>query len=301
MAGNVTPKRSLPVAVWLALRPHQWFKNVFLFAAVVFSQRIKDTGADLRSLAAFGLFCLLSSGVYLVNDIGDREQDRLHPKKRNRPIASGDLPLSLARILAAVFFAFGLAGAWALGLSFFLTALAYAVLSLGYCLGLKQIVVLDVMILASGYLLRAVAGAEAIEVEISKWLLICTSFLALFLGFCKRRQELSLEGKGVNHRQVLARYSEQFLDQMIAVVTAGTVISYLLYAFSEEVALKVGTTRLYWTTPFVLYGVFRYFFLVHMRGAGGHPTRDVLGDPPLMMNFLLYGGTVLMVLYVIPR
>ncbi len=286
---------------FLSLRPHQWFKNVFLFAALVFARRLDDTDAVLRALCGFGLFCALSSAVYLVNDIRDREQDRLHPKKRKRAIAAGLVPVPLAVAMSVALFAIGLLGSIPLGVPFLVTAATYAILSLGYCFGLKRVVILDVMVLASGYTLRAVAGAEAIPVEISNWLLICTSLLALFLGFCKRRQELtSLEGRGVAHRAVLARYSEQYLDQMIAVVTASTVISYLLYAFDAETAAKLHTDKLALTAPFVLYGIFRYFYLVHMRGQGGHPTREFLGDRPLLVNFVLYAATVVVILYVLP-
>lgn len=296
------PRHGRAVSLILSLRPHQWFKNVFLFAALVFAHRLRDAEAVLRALGGFALFCALSSGVYLVNDIRDREQDRRHPKKRLRPIASGAVPVPLAGLLAVSLLGTGLAGGFVLlGPGFGFIAALYTVLSLGYCFGLKRVVILDVMVLASGYTLRAAAGAQAIDVSISRWLLICTSLLALFLGFCKRRQELtSLEGKGVSHRAVLARYSEQFLDQMIAVVTAATVMSYLLYSFSEDVARKQQTRALAYTTPFVLYGIFRYFYLVHMRGEGGHPTREFLGDRPLVVNFLLYVAAVVVILYVLP-
>lgn len=295
-------RASLPVGLLRSLRPHQWFKNVFLFAALVFAQRLQDPVAVTLALAGFAVFCALSSSVYLVNDLLDVEQDRLHPRKRTRPIAAGVVPPALAWGLAAVLAGGSLAGAFSLGGGFFALALTYAALSFGYCFGLKRVVILDVMVLASGYTIRAAAGAEAIHVSISNWLLICTSLLALFLGFCKRRQELtSLQGKGIAHRAVLARYSEQFLDQMIAVVTAGTVISYLLYAFSDEVAEKLHTRHLALTVPFVLYGIFRYFYLVHMRGEGGHPTREFLGDRPLLVNFCLYVLTVVAILYVLPR
>ncbi len=302
-AAAAAPVRaSLARGVVRSLRPHQWFKNVFLFAALVFAQRLSDPVAVTLALAGFAVFCALSSAVYLVNDIRDVEQDRLHPRKRVRPIAAGTVPIPLAGGLAALLLAAGLAGSWFLGSGFVALALTYAVLSLLYCFGLKHVVILDVMILASGYTIRAAAGAEAIHVEISNWLLMCTSLLALFLGFCKRRQELtSLEGKGVAHRAVLARYSEPFLDQMIAVVTAGTVISYLLYAFSDEVAGKLHTRHLALTVPFVLYGIFRYFYLVHMRGEGGHPTREFLGDRPLLLNFFFYVLTVVAILYLLPR
>lgn len=284
-----------------SLRPHQWTKNVFLFAAVVFAQRLDDLHAVLLATAGFGIFCALASAVYLTNDIVDRDQDRLHPIKRQRPIASGVVPVGLAATLAVTLTAVGLICATRLGSGFLITAVTYALFSFAYCFWLKRVVILDVMVLASGYALRAVGGAEAIGVEFSSWLLLCTSLLALFLGFCKRRQELtSLADGAAAHRAVLAGYSERFLDQMIAVVTASTVISYLLYAMSEEVAAKLHTRGLGLTVPFVLYGIFRYFYLVHMRGEGGRPSREVVGDTPLLINLLLYGITVLLILYFKP-
>ncbi|UCF68575.1 MAG: decaprenyl-phosphate phosphoribosyltransferase [Acidobacteriota bacterium] len=284
-----------------SLRPHQWVKNVLLFAALVFSQKMGDVRAVLLASAGFVIFCLLSSFVYLVNDVLDREHDRLHPVKRYRPIASGVVPLPVAVGLAVVLLVAGLAGAVGVGRWFLLTALAYALLSLAYCFALKKIVILDVMVLAVGYTLRAVAGAEAIAVEFSDWLLLCTTLLALFLGFCKRRQELtSLRHDAVSHRSVLAGYTEPFLDQMIAVVTASTVVAYMFYALSDDVAAKLGTPYLGLTVPFVLYGIFRYFYLVHVRGGGGRPSRELMTDKPLVINVLLYGLTVIVLLYLLP-
>lgn len=288
-------------SLFASLRPHQWFKNVFLFAALVFAKRLTDLPAVARASLGFVLFCALSSAVYLVNDTRDREQDRVHPTKRLRPIAAGRLSVSLATGVAIFLMVAALAGSLALGRGFFIAAAAYAAISLAYCFGLKEVVILDVMAVAAGYTLRAVAGAEAIAVDISNWLLICTSLLALFLGFCKRRQELtSLDDRGVSHRAVLARYSEDFLDQMIAVVTASTVISYLLYAFSEDVAVRVGTRWLGLTAPFVLYGIFRYLYLVHVRGGGGHPARELLADRAILTNFVLYCVVVVFILYFSP-
>lgn len=284
-----------------SLRPHQWTKNVFVFGALVFAQRLFDPHAVALSLAAFLVFCAVSSSIYLTNDVIDREQDALHPHKRRRPIASGQVPLGLAAGTAALLFAVALAASFFLGPSFVTVILIYAGLSYAYCFGLKKIVIIDVMIVASGYALRAVGGAVAIEVDFSNWLLLCTSLLALFLGFCKRRQELtSLQEGAVAHRAVLARYTVSFLDQMIAVVTAATLISYIFYALSEEVAERLGTHHLGLTVPFVLYGIFRYFYLVHVRGEGGRPAREVLADRPLLVNLLLYGVTVILVLYWFP-
>lgn len=301
MTTTVDANPSVLSGVVRSLRPHQWVKNVILFAALLFSQRLVDLQAFSLALVGFFVFCVLSSFVYLINDIIDRDQDRLHPIKRDRPIASGLVSVRVAAALAALLLLAGSVGAAWLGRSFFLVSATYVVVSLAYCLALKRIVILDVMVLASGYALRAVAGAEAIDVEFSHWLLLCTSLLALFLGFCKRRQELtSLQSGAAAHRAVLAGYSVPFLDQMISVVTASTVLAYLLYAMSEDVAEKLGTPYLGLTTPFVLYGIFRYFYLVHMRGEGGHPSRELLGDRPLLINVALYGLTVFALLYVIP-
>lgn len=292
----------LALGIARSLRPHQWVKNVLLFAALIFAQRVFDSSAFLRAGLGFVGFCLLSSFVYLINDIVDRDADRQHPLKRLRPIASGLVPLPLALGMAVLLLGSGLVVAAGLGRGFFLTAVVYAAISLGYCFLFKKIVILDVMVLASGYALRAVAGAEAIDVAFSRWLLLCTSLLALFLGFCKRRQELtSLERDATRHRQVLAGYTEPFLDQMIAVVTASTVVAYTFYALSDEVAQKLGTPYLGLTVPFVLYGIFRYFYLVHVRGEGGRPARELVADRPLVINILLYGLTVFVLLYVVPH
>ncbi len=294
------PGRVLPGLV-RSMRPHQWTKNVFVFGALVFSLHLFERRSVLLALLAFVVFCAVSSSIYLVNDIMDREQDRLHPHKRRRPIASGQVPVGLAAAAAVVLFAGAFALSLALGPRFLAVVLIYAVLSYAYCFGLKRIVIIDVMVLASGYALRAVGGAVAIQVDFSNWLLLCTSLLALFLGFCKRRQELtSLQEGAVAHRAVLANYTVSFLDQMIAVVTAATLISYIFYALSDEVAARLHTSRLGFTIPFVLYGIFRYFYLVHVRGEGGRPAREVLADTPLLVNVVLYGAAVVLILYWFP-
>jgi 4-hydroxybenzoate polyprenyltransferase len=283
-----------------SLRPHQWVKNVLLFGALFFSENLFVPEAVLRALAGFVIFCALSSSVYLVNDILDRDKDRLHPIKKHRPIPAGQVPVGLAWAAALALLAGGLGAAWPLGELFWITAVSYAAISFFYSFLFKRWVIIDVMVLAFGYTLRAIAGAEAIQVGFSGWLLLCTSLLALFLGFCKRRQELtSLGAEAASHRSVLANYTETFLDQMIAVVTASTVISYMLYAFSPDVADKLGTEYLGVTVPFVLYGIFRYFYLVHVRGEGGHPAKELLGDAPLVLNVLLYAVAVVVVLYLV--
>jgi 4-hydroxybenzoate polyprenyltransferase len=288
-----------------ALRPHQWTKNVFLFAALVFSGHLVDPAYLGRALAAFALFCGLSGTVYLVNDLADLERDRAHPEKRSRPLASGRLSPTLAVVAALLLGGGGLLLSSWLGTLFALGALLYLATNLAYSLALKRVVILDVMLVASGYTLRAVAGGWALEgageVRISHWLVLCTSLLALFLGFCKRRQELvSLADAASEHRWVLSEYSVPFLDQMISVVTASTLMAYTLYTFDPDTILHVGTEYLGLTIPFVLYGIFRYFYLVHQRGEGGNPARLVLSDGPLRANLLLYGIAVLVILYAVP-
>ncbi len=284
-----------------SLRPHQWGKNVFVLAALFFSGNLLETAMVSRAGIAFVAFCLLSSSVYLVNDIVDRRKDQLHPIKRSRPIAAGIVSPLLAGVAALVIVLVGLGACLWLSSMTFIVGLLFATLCYLYSFWLKRIVILDVMVLAGGYALRAIAGAVAIDVSFSNWLLICSSLLALFLGFCKRRQELtSLEDEASAHRVVLESYSETFLDQMIAVVTASTVLCYLLYAFDPLTAVKLGTPYLGLTVPFVLYGIFRYFFMVHQRGEGGRPAREVVSDLPFLINVLLYGVSVVVVLYVLP-
>jgi 4-hydroxybenzoate polyprenyltransferase len=248
--------------------------------------------------AAFVVFCVLSSAVYLINDIRDREADRLHPIKRRRPIAAGEIAVGTASLLSVLLAVSALLAATAISARFGALATFYLVLNLAYSFGLKRVVILDVMMVATGFLLRARAGAIVIEVAISRWLVMCTGLLALFLGFVKRRQEIaSMEG-GTATRPILREYSLPFLDQMIAIVTGATVVAYSLYAFSPEVAQKLGTEHLGLTIPFVLFGIFRYLYLVHQRGAGENPTVVVLTDVPLIVDVLLWGGVVTIVLYV---
>ncbi len=280
-----------------ALRPEQWAKNVFVFAALVFAQRLGEPAAVARTVAAFVVFCAVASAVYLVNDVVDREADRLHPVKRLRPVASGALPAGWAGGLALGLAGVGLVGALALGPAFAGVAAAYVLLNLAYSLLLKQVVILDVMVVATGFLLRAWAGAVVLGVEVSRWLVLCTGLVALFLGFVKRRQEIVQLAGAQGHRPILREYSLPFLDQMIAVVTSSTVLAYSLYALSPEVAEKLGTHYLGLTIPFVLFGIFRYLYLVHQRGEGDNPTALVLSDPPFLWNVVLWGMAVLVALY----
>ncbi len=292
------PARSPAIAFALALRPRQWVKNVFVLAALVFAGRLDDPSAVGRALEAFAVFCALSSAVYLVNDVRDREADRLHPVKRRRPIAAGEVSPGVAGGAAIVLAGAALLAAFWLSRGLFGAALAYFVLNVGYSFGLKRVVILDVMMVATGFLLRAWAGALVLGVAISHWLVLCTGLLALFLGFVKRRQEIAALDGDDRTRPILREYSLPFLDQMISIVTGATVVAYSLYAFSPEVAEKLGTRHLGLTIPFVVFGIFRYLYLVHQRGEGENPTAVLLRDGPLIVDVLLWGAAVVVALYV---
>ena len=282
-----------------AMRPREWVKNVFVLAALVFTKRIFEPGDLLQGGLAFACFCLISGAAYLFNDIRDRENDRQHPLKRHRPIASGALRVSVAAIAAVLLALIALIGGFYVHPHFGTVLLIYAVLNIAYTLYLKHIVILDVMIIAAGFLLRAIGGAVAIQVVISSWFILCTMLLALFLGFAKRRHELALlEGDASTHRRILAEYSPQFLDQIIAIVTAGALVSYALYTMSPEVIEKLGTKYLNLTIPFVIYGMLRYLYLIYKKDGGGNPTSTVLGDFPLLIACALWLLTLGVVLYV---
>lgn len=290
-------RRPFPLALVLALRPRHWVKNVFVFAALVFAGRMADPVAVGRAGLAFAVFCALSSAVYLVNDLRDREADRRHPAKRHRPIARGDLSPQIAAAVSVLLAVSALLGAIALSPALGKVAGAYFAINLAYSFGLKRVVILDVMLVSSGFLLRAWAGAVVVGVEISHWLVLCTGLLALFLGFVKRRQELEGIADATTSRAILKEYSLPFLDQMIAVVTGAIVVAYSLYAFSPEVAERLGTTHLGLTIPFVLFGIFRYLFLVHQRGEGENPTAVVFSDGPLVADVVLWAAAVVVALY----
>jgi len=272
-----------------ALRPHQWIKNAFVFAALVFSRNLTNVDLGVRSLLVFGAFSLVASSIYLVNDVADFERDRVHPKKRLRPIAAGQVSRGAALVTAALLGPLGLALGYSLDVAAGVVLTTYGVMNLAYSMRLKHIVLLDVFIIALGFLFRVTAGAFAIGVAISPWLLICTFFIALFLGFCKRRNELeSLGDDAVQHRGNLADYSLQFIDKMVAALASMTVMSYALYTIDPRTVAKVGTNALVLTMPLVLFGTFRYLFLVHQRGKGGSPTELVLKDRSLQAVIGLY-------------
>jgi 4-hydroxybenzoate polyprenyltransferase len=282
----------------VSLRPHQWTKNLILFAPLALSKHLFEAGPLLRSIFAFLVFCGLSGAVYLVNDVKDIERDRLHPRKRLRPIASGALRPGTALGLAGLIGSGCLIAALMLGHGFALAALAYIALNLLYSLKLKEIVIVDAIAVSLGFVVRAVAGAVAIGVVFSDWLLICTILLALFLTFCKRRHELTtLEGQASDHRKSLEEYSPYLLDQMIAVVTASCLMAYATYTTAPETIAKFQTDRLPWTIPFVLYGIFRYLYLVHQREQGGSPTDLLLTDRPILVNVALWALALVAIVY----
>jgi 4-hydroxybenzoate polyprenyltransferase len=284
-------------AVLASLRPRQWVKNLFVFAGLVFGQQL-FTPAVWTALAAFVIFCALSGAVYLLNDVADRDKDRLHPDKRFRPVAAGRLGAGPAVAAALVLIAAGLAAAAWLSGPFALAAGAYVGLLTAYSAWLKHVVIVDVLVVALGFVLRAVAGALAVGVVISGWLLICTILLALFLALGKRRHEvLTLEAGAARHRPILAEYSAGLLDQMIAVVTASTVTAYALYTMSPETVAKFQTTLLPVTLPFVLYGIFRYLYLLYRRQLGGNPSEIVLNDRALLANTLAWLAVTLLAIY----
>ena len=284
-------------AVVASLRPRQWIKNLFVLAGLIFAQRLFTPDA-WTALGAFAIFCALSGAVYLVNDVADVARDRAHPVKRARPIAAGRLPVGVALAVAVALGAAGLAVSAYVGRGFLATAVAYVVLVVAYSAWLKHIVIVDVLAVAVGYVLRAVAGALAIGVGISGWLLICTILLALFLALGKRRHELlSLPAQAEHHRPTLSDYSPAFLDQMIAVVTASTVTAYALYTLSPETYEKFHTRWLPLTLIFVLYGVFRYLYLLYQRQLGGNPSELFLSDRPLLFNTVLWILTVVLLIY----
>jgi 4-hydroxybenzoate polyprenyltransferase len=291
-------RRSLGRDLLAALRPHQWTKNLIVFAGLIFGQSLFDRRAAARAAAAFVIFCALSSVVYLVNDLVDREADRRHPLKRRRAIASGAVSARLAGGLAAGLALAGVSAAFALGRWFGVVAVAYLALFGLYSGPLKHVVIIDVFTIAIGFVLRAVAGAVAIPVPISQWLLILAILLALFLALSKRRHELvMLADQATEHRRSLEEYSPYLLDQMIAVVTASTIVAYAFYTVSPETVEKFGTNRLGLTLPFPLYGIFRYLYLVHRREGGGSPAEHLLTDRPLLVCVALWAAAVVAIIY----
>jgi 4-hydroxybenzoate polyprenyltransferase len=292
------PSRPLVASLLLSLRPSQWTKNLIIFGPLIFGQRLLDPVAVAYSVAAFAIFCALSGVVYLLNDVADREADRRHPIKRHRPIASGAVPVPAALTTALVISIAALGAAFWLRPAFGVLGAVYLVLLALYSGALKHRVIIDVLTIAIGFVLRAAAGAVAIDVHISHWLFIVTILGALFLALSKRRHELVLLADGATgHRRILLEYSPYLLDQMISVVTASTLVAYAVYTVSPETIVKFGTDKLSWTLPFLLYGIFRYLYLVHQREGGGSPSEMLLNDRPLLLCVALWAVAVAIIIY----
>lgn len=285
------------------MRPDQWTKNLVLFAGLIFAGDLGDGALALLAVRGFLVFCLLSGASYILNDLVDIKRDRLHPEKSTRPLASGELSATLAAVTAVVAAAGALLWAYSICTGFGHTALAYLTLNVVYTLLLKRMVILDVMSIAVGFVLRAVASVEVLAgsepgIELSPWLLVCTFFLALFLGLGKRRNEVQRLGdSAAKHRATLEHYPPALMDALIGVVTAATVVSYAIYTIWPGTVEKVGSHHLVYTVPFVVYGIFRYLYLMVAMGSGGKPSRILVTDVPLGVNILLWVGVVVFVIY----
>ena len=280
-----------------SLRPAQWTKNFFVFAGIIFSLKFFQFPLLVNVSYAFGIFCALSSAIYLINDLRDIEGDRQHPTKKFRPIASGQVALPVAVGLASVLLVLGLAAALLLNAAFALVAFIYVALMVSYSFFLRDIVILDVFSIAAGFVLRAVAGVVVINVELSPWLIICTILLSLFIGFGKRRHELVTLAEAGAHRKILDEYSPQLLDQLISVAAGSTVMAYALYTLWPETIAKFGTNKLVYSVPFVLYGIFRYLYLIYKKEQGGRPEKILLTDLPLMIDLALWILALMLIVY----
>ncbi|MEE3235444.1 MAG: decaprenyl-phosphate phosphoribosyltransferase [Candidatus Latescibacterota bacterium] len=285
----------------VSLRPKQWLKNIFVLPALVFSDNLFNLNLLLVSVYALFCFCALSGSVYMLNDIVDRNKDVLHPEKRFRPIAAGDLSVSIACFVSVLLSAIGITIAFNLENNFGWIAVVYLVQNIAYSIWLKHIVLIDVITISAGFLLRAVGGGVVLQVAISSWFVLCTFTLALFLACIKRRQELVLlKNDAVGHRTILAQYSLPFLNQVIAILTAATLVCYSLYAMGVGDSQTLVSKNLEWTIPFVLYGLLRYLYVVYEEGRGDNPTSVVLGDKPLKLTVILWLLTAIVSIYGLP-
>lgn len=271
-----------------------------MFTPLLFSKNLFSVTKDIQALVGFIVFCMITGCTYILNDLIDVEKDKLHPIKSQRPLPSGRLRKKTAVTAAAIVCFAGLFLAFFMSALFGIIVLAYLFLNVGYSVYLKNVVIIDVVAIAAGFVLRVAGGAVIISVTASQWLILCTILLSLFLGFSKRRHELVLlESTAINHRRVLEHYSPYFLDQMISVVTASTLICYALYTMSKDTIEKLGTSKLIYTIPFVLYGIFRYLYLVHQREKGGSPTEVLLTDKPMIINVMLWIAASTVFIYVV--
>lgn len=281
-----------------AARVYQWPKNLVVFAALIFGQQFTDPDQILRSVAAFVVFCALSSAVYLFNDIIDVKSDRAHPEKCKRPVASGRIPIPAAAFASLALVAAGLLGSAALNWPFFGAAMGFVILNTTYTLVLKNLLIIDVLCIAVSFTIRAVGGALALDVVFSNWLVVCTLFLALFLALGKRRREIELlDEAAADHRPVLDAYSVPYVDALMVILAATTLLTYTIYTCSPEVVERFQTDKLYLTLPFVVYGLFRYLYLVHHMQGGGDPSKTLFRDVPILATVVLWGGVSIGIIY----
>ena len=285
-------------AIIKSMRPKQWVKNVFMLAALVFDRQLTDINATGKTLLGIFLFCMLSGSIYLINDVFDKKADQNHPTKKNRPIASGILPVRTAIFAAVVIVSASLFASFYLSTAFGIISSIYFIMNLAYSFKLKHIPIIDVMVIATGFVLRVAAGVSLIQVErFSPWLYVVTTLLALFIGFGKRRAEIVCLSENANqHRKVLDGYSLEFLDQLITIVSGTTIVAYSLYTFSAPNLPENNSMML--TIPFVLYGLFRYLYLINIKKSGGAPEELILSDRPLQICILLWSISVLVIFYI---
>jgi 4-hydroxybenzoate polyprenyltransferase len=285
-------------ALAAAMRPKQWSKNLVIFAGLIFAQKFFQFDSLRISLLAFVAFCLNSSAVYLINDVKDLEQDKIHPTKKNRPLPSGLLTPAQAVIASIVLSAISLTLAFFLNAHFGFLLAAYWLMMMTYSFKLKHVVIVDILVISAGFIIRALSGAIVLDVMISRWLIACAIFLSLFLILAKRRNETIELGEAASeHRAILEEYGQRFLDQMIAVVTACTIFSYVLYTADPETVAKFQTHNLILTVPFVIYGIFRYLYLVYQRNLGGRPEMILLSDRPLILSVVLWIVSSMIIVY----
>jgi len=284
--------------LWISMRPKQWLKNLIIFAGIIFALKLTNLPLLINTFYAFVLFCVVTSCIYLINDLNDRQKDLLHASKKQRPLASGVFYPIIAILFVSIFLPISVFLSYLLNINFCYLVLAYIILMLGYTFGLKKIVILDAFIIAAGYVIRAVAGVEVIGVVFTPWFLICAFLLALFIVFCKRRNEILVLGENaVIHRLVFQEYNLQYLDQLISVVTAAIILTYSLYTLASETVQKFNTTNLIYTVPFVIFGLFRYLYLVYKKDEGGSAENLMLTDVPLISAMLGWLIAIICILY----
>jgi decaprenyl-phosphate phosphoribosyltransferase len=295
----MSERRALNVREYIRLlRPKQWVKNLFVLAPLVFAKNLFLLAADMEALRALLAFCFSASAVYILNDIADSDADRVHPEKRFRPLAAGTVSLSGAFIVAGVLLGVVALVTVGMDMRFVFILAAYVSMNLAYSFKLKNVVLLDVFIIAAGFMMRVIGGAYAIQVETSSWLVLCTLFISLFLGFAKRRGELVLlSNTSYPERKVLQRYRVEFLDQMLTISAAATVLSYALYTVAPRTLQVFGTDKLIYTTVFVIYGVFRYLYLIHMTSTTENPTNAIISDKPILLTAFLWVSTCVALIY----